>query len=134
MLKGPKVSLFSQESLSTASHNTVGKQGTLSERAQVGAPSMSSRKACLGLLCSSGETYSCLLPGMQDPEASDVKNETNKTNFHRGHNAENTAPPPPPVNHAIEASFPTNSLPLLWHFSIHLTHIYGRSALCQVPV
>lgn len=79
---------------------------------------------------SSAEIYSCPLLSMLCPKASDMKNETNKTNFHRGHNVENIASFPL-LNQTVEPASPINPPPSLWHHGIHLTSVYRRPTLCQ---
>lgn len=117
MLKVQIVSSFFQESFFRASHNTVGKQNALLKRAHPQAPCNTQPESYSSLLCSPVEIYACPLRSMLCPKVSDMKNETNKTNFHRGHNVENIASFPL-LNQTIEPASPINPLPLIvasWH-------------------
>lgn len=130
MLKIQIVSSFFQESFFRASHNTVGKQDALLKRATPRLPATSSQGGYSSLLCSPAEIYACPLLSLLCPKASDMKNETNKTNFHRGHHVENIASFPL-LNQTIEPTSPINPPPSLWPRGIHLTNVYWRPTLCQ---
>lgn len=131
MLKVQIVSSFLQESFFRASHNTVGKQNALLKRAHPQVPCNTQPESYSSLLCSPVEIYACPLRSMLCPKASDMKNETNKTNFHRGHNVENIASFPL-LNQTIEPASPINPPPPpLWHRGTHVTNVYWRPTLCQ---
>lgn len=124
MLKVQIVSSFLQESFFRASHNTVGKQNALLKRAHPQVPCNTQPESYSSLLCSPVEIYACPLRSMLCPKASDMKNETNKTNFHRGHNVENIASFPL-LNQTIEPASPINPPPphcgivaLMWQMFI----------------
>lgn len=131
MLKSQIALLFLEESFFIASHNTVrkllwskGPKLLWSRGPKSWLSSTSRQKGCLRLLYSSEEIYSCFLPRMLYPKASDMKNETNKINFRRGYPVEhNCSFFPTKSNNGI--GFPYKSSP----FVVALQHLFDKYLL-----